>query len=47
MGNYFPKNFSVSTESIEVIVQLLIDRGIPTISEDSPFFKEKNQNANR
>lgn len=47
MGNYFPKNFSVSTESIEVIVQLLIDRGIPTISEDSPFFKQKNQNANR
>lgn len=46
-GNYFPKNFSVNTESIEVIVQTLIDRGIPTISENSQFYKEKNQNANR
>jgi hypothetical protein len=46
-GNYFPKNFSVSTESIEVIVQTLIDRGIPTISETSSYYKEKSQNANR
>jgi hypothetical protein len=40
-GNYFPKNFSISTESIEVIVQLLIDRGIPTIEKNSNFYKEK------
>jgi len=42
-GNYFPKNFSISTESIEVVVQLLVDRGIPTINEDSPFYKEKQK----
>jgi hypothetical protein len=40
-GNYFPKNFSISTESIEVVVQTLIDRGIPTLSEDSEYFKSK------
>jgi hypothetical protein len=40
-GNFFPKNFSISTESIEVIIQLLIDKGVPTLSEQSNFFKEK------
>lgn len=40
-GNFFPKNFSISTESIEVIVQLLIDKGVPTITEDSNFYKQK------
>jgi len=46
-GNYFPKNFSINTESIEVIVQTLVDKGIPTINEDSPFFKGKQKtNAN-
>ena len=38
-GNYFPKNYSINTESIEIIVQTLIDRGIPTISENSPYYK--------
>lgn len=42
LGNYFPKTFSISTESIEVIVQLLIDKGIPTISEENKFFKPKS-----
>jgi hypothetical protein len=40
-GNFFPKNFSLSTESIEVIVQLLVDKGIRTINESSDFYKEK------
>lgn len=40
-GNYFPKNFSISTESIEVIVQLLIDKKVPTLDNDSKFYKEK------
>lgn len=40
-GNFFPKNFSMNTESIEVIVQLLVDKGIPTIAEGSYFFKQK------
>jgi hypothetical protein len=40
-GNFFPKNFSISTESIEVVVQLLIDKGVPTITKDSKFYKPK------
>jgi hypothetical protein len=40
-GNNFPKNFSINTESIEVIVQLLVDKQIRTIDEDSNFYKEK------
>lgn len=40
-GNYFPKHYSLSTESIEVVVQTLIDKGIPIINETSPFYKEK------
>jgi hypothetical protein len=42
-GNFFPKNFSIKTESIEIIVQILVDKGIPTMSEDSPYFKPKLQ----
>lgn len=41
-GNFFPKNFYLSTESIEVIVQLLVDRGISQINKDNKFFKEKH-----
>ena len=40
-GNFFPKNYSICTESIEVIVQALIDRGVPTMSESSPYYKQK------
>jgi hypothetical protein len=40
-GNFFPKNFSISTESIEVIVQLLIDKGVPTINQENEFYKER------
>ena len=40
-NNFFPKNFSISTESIEVIVQLLIDKGVPTLNEENRFFKQK------
>jgi hypothetical protein len=45
-GNYFPKNYSVSTESIEVIVQILVERGIPTINETDKFYKQKPERAN-
>jgi hypothetical protein len=44
-GNFFPKNFSISTESIEVIVQLLIDRGIQQITTDNKFFKQKEHDG--
>jgi hypothetical protein len=40
-SNFFPKNFSISTESIEIIIQLLIDKGVPTISTENKFYKEK------
>jgi hypothetical protein len=40
-NNFFPKNFSISTESIEVIIQLLIDKGVPTINSENKFYKEK------
>jgi hypothetical protein len=40
-GNFFPKNYSINTESIEVIVQLLVDKGVPTINENNYFFKNK------
>lgn len=40
-NNFFPKNFSISTESIEVIIQLLIDKGVPTINTENKFYKEK------
>jgi hypothetical protein len=44
-GNFFPKNFSISTESIEVVVQLLVDRGIPVIDENSDFYKTTIKNG--
>lgn len=31
-GRFFPKNFSIKTTSMEVIVTTLLDRGIPQIS---------------
>ena len=40
-GNLFHKHFSISTESIEVIVQLLVDKQIQTINEENKFFKER------
>jgi len=40
-GNFFPKNFSVSTESIEVIVQILVEKNIPVINEKNKFYKPK------
>jgi len=40
-GNLFPKNFSISTESIEVIVQHLVDRGVQPIDEGGVYYAEK------
>ena len=31
-GRFFPKNFSIKTTSMEVIVTTLLDRGIPQIA---------------
>lgn len=40
-GQRFIKNFAIKTESIEVIVQHLVEKNIPTLSKDSAFYKEK------
>lgn len=46
-GNFFPKNFSIATESIEVVIQLLVDKGIPKLSKDSSFYKEKEYHGRK
>lgn len=40
-GNLFPKNYNISTESIEVIVQQLIDRGVQRIDPTSVYYAPK------
>ena len=30
---YFPRNFSVKTSSMEVIIALLVEKGIPQVSQ--------------
>lgn len=42
-GLYFPKNYSINTESIEIIVQQLVDRGIQPIKEGDPFYAKKTK----
>lgn len=37
-GNLFPKNFSIHTQSIEVIVQHLIDRGVQPIDVEGVYY---------
>jgi hypothetical protein len=40
-GDIFPKNYSLKTESIEVIVQLLIDKGVQPMSKNSEYYHER------
>ncbi len=40
-GNLFPKNFNISTESIEVVVQQLVDRGVQRIDPTSIYYAPK------
>ena len=40
-GILFPKNYSISTESIEVIVSYLNDKNIQPIDENSPYYVKK------
>lgn len=44
-GNFFPKNFYISTESIEIIVQLLVDKGISQINPNNKFYKQKEHDG--
>jgi hypothetical protein len=45
-GIRFPKNFFIKTDSLEVIVQQLIDKGVSTDPTTSTFFKDKNDHNN-
>lgn len=40
-GRLYPKNFSIKTDSIEVIVQSLVEKGITANDTDNPFYKKK------
>ena len=44
-GNLFPKNYSVKTLSMEVIVTLLIEKGVPqaAMEGNSVFIKSKDK----
>jgi len=38
-GNKFPKNYNIKTQSMEIIITALIERGIQQKQEDSNFIK--------
>jgi hypothetical protein len=38
-GNRFPKNYNLKTQSMEIIVTNLIEKGVPQKTEDSVFIK--------
>lgn len=40
-GNKFPKNYSLKTQSMEIVITNLIEKGIPQKTEDSNFIKEQ------
>ena len=44
--NLFPKSYRVKTDSIEVIVQELIDRGVGQAQPGDLYYKEKSLNTN-
>ena len=39
-GRRFPKNYSIKTDSIEVIVSALVEKEVPQNDESNTFFKE-------
>jgi hypothetical protein len=38
-GNRFPKNYNLKTQSMEIIVTNLIEKGVPQKTEDNVFVK--------
>jgi hypothetical protein len=40
-GQRFPKNYSIKTESIEVVISYLIKMGVNNTAIDSPYFSPK------
>lgn len=45
-GIRFPKNFSIKTESIEVIVSYLLKYGVSNNNTDSPYYSNKPKYSN-
>ena len=41
-GRRYPKNFSIKTDSMEVIISSLVEKGVSTNAEASPFHKERD-----
>lgn len=40
-GRRWPKNFILTTRSIEVIILQLLEKGVATFDKSNPFFKER------
>lgn len=40
-GNLFPKNYNIKTSSMEIIVTMLLEKGVPQKTEDNPFLKKE------
>jgi hypothetical protein len=45
-GRIYPKNFSIRTDSIEVIISNMIERGVSTDAKSNPFFKTNDDESN-
>ncbi len=43
-GQKFPKNFSIKTESLEVIITHLLNAGVRNNALNSPYWKDKYSN---
>jgi hypothetical protein len=41
-GKLFPKNFFLKTDSIEIIVESLINRGVAQVFEDNKYIKNRD-----
>lgn len=39
-GILIPKNFSIKTDSIEIIVRFLLDKGINNNAQESPYYSK-------
>ena len=44
-GNKFPKNYNIKTQSMEIIMTALIERGISQKKDDSNFIKHVEDNS--
>lgn len=39
-GNLFPKNYNLKTNSMEIIITTLLEKGVPQKTEDNEFLKK-------